>query len=227
MALTLDRVRSLRRRRHQLSQTLLHRLGIQALERHVLLHAKVIPRVKFSSTPADSRINTGVVGDAAFNFLYEFKRKFLTPSLPLLVWHRWNRSSCTALSPVNAALDISSPSVFRRRSSSSDARRSLGRVFRSGRDNPGWFLVATKCKFNSHLTASRSLLLSLARGRSAFRTHAYIDDVGNHVQHVLYHPHAQVYDEPPLAAPSIRKCSRARRNAKECSRGPSAEMRRG
>jgi hypothetical protein len=34
----------------------------------------------FGSTPCASLINTGVVGLAAFNFSYDFRRKFLAPS---------------------------------------------------------------------------------------------------------------------------------------------------
>ena len=56
----------------------------------------------FGSTPCASLINTGVVGLAAFNFSYDFRRKFLAPSECLDVWHKWNRNSCTALRPENA-----------------------------------------------------------------------------------------------------------------------------
>jgi hypothetical protein len=56
----------------------------------------------FGSTPCASLINTGVVGLAAFNFSYDFRRKFLAPSECLDVWHKWNRNSCTALRPANA-----------------------------------------------------------------------------------------------------------------------------
>ena len=56
----------------------------------------------FGSTPCASLINTGVVGLAAFNFSYDFRRKFLAPSECLDVWHKWKRNSCTALRPANA-----------------------------------------------------------------------------------------------------------------------------